>query len=55
MGTASAKAQQLPQTITTAARFFGQDQRLYLKVDQNQCIGLLKVGHRKLFIRTENG
>ena len=33
MGTASSKAQQLPQTITTAGRFFGADQRLYLKVD----------------------
>lgn len=57
MGTASSKAQQLPQTITSSMRFFGQEQRLYLKVDKaaNAVIGLLKVGFRKLFIRSENG
>ena len=57
MGTASSKAQQLPQTITTSIRFFGSDQRIYFKVDKNAnaVIGLLKVGSRKLFIRSENG
>ena len=55
MGAASAKAQGLPQIITTAVRFFGSDNRLYLKVESNQVIGLIKVGARKLFIRSENG
>ena len=57
MGAASSKAQQLPQTITTALRFFGNDQRLYFKVDKqaNAVIGLLKVGSRKLFITSESG
>ena len=38
-------------------RFFGQDQRLYFRVDKqsNAVIGLLKVGPRKLFITNERG
>ena len=57
MGAASSTAQQLPQTITSALRFFGTEQRLYFKVDKtaNAVIGLLKVGSRKLFIRGDNG
>ena len=58
MGEASSKAQQLPQTITSAQRFFGTDQRLYMLADKsasNKVIGLLKVGPRKLFIRMANG
>ena len=55
MGTASSKAQGLPQTITTANKFFSTQERLYLKVEGNQVIGLIKVGTRKLFIRTDNG
>jgi alpha-tubulin N-acetyltransferase 1 len=51
MGTASAKAQALKQVITTFDKFVGTDNRIYLKVDGNKVLGLLKVGERNLFYR----
>jgi alpha-tubulin N-acetyltransferase 1 len=55
MGEASSKAQGLPSIITTATRLFTSDNRLYLKVEGNKVIGLLKVGKKNLFIRNESG
>ena len=56
MGSASAKAQALPAVITTGSRLFTSgDNRLYLKAEGNKCMGLLKVGVKKLFIRNEIG
>jgi len=55
MGEASSKAQQLPQTITTMARFGGTSQRLYLKVCDNKVEGLLKVGEKNIFYRDPAG
>jgi alpha-tubulin N-acetyltransferase 1 len=57
MGYASQKAQGLPAAITTAGKFFGAQQKLFLKVDceSSQVLGLLKVGEKKLFYRNEGG
>lgn len=42
--------------ITTFAKFSSateqQDQTMYLKVEGKKAIGFIKIGHRKLFIRT---
>lgn len=56
MGQLSAKAQGLPGPITSLSKLVGNpDQRLYLYVDENRAIGLLKVGVKKLFIRNAGG
>eukprot|EP00347_Sterkiella_histriomuscorum_P016900 403351420 len=56
MGSASAKAQKLGCSITTAQKFFASDDnKLYLMVEGRQCLGLLKIGKRNLFIRNESG
>ncbi|CDW81278.1 alpha-tubulin n-acetyltransferase [Stylonychia lemnae] len=56
MGEASSKAQGLGAVITTAQKFFSAEgQKLYLKVDNNQVQGLLKVGVKNLFIRSALG
>lgn len=55
MGAASSKAQALPSIITSAARLFTSDNRLYLRAEGKTVIGLLKVGLKKLFIRNEYG
>lgn len=44
------QAQGLKGTITTAAKFFSSDHKLYLKIDYNSVIGLLKIGTKTLFI-----
>lgn len=53
MGEASSKSQGLPSIITSASRMFTSDNRLYLRVEGNKVIGLIKVGKKKLFIRNE--
>lgn len=57
MGYASARAQRLPSVITTSDRFFSStsDQELFMQVEGMTCQGLLKIGSKKLFIRTESG
>jgi len=55
MGVASAKAQRLPQTITSSQKFFNSDNRLYIKAAGNKVYGILRVGKRNLFIRNEIG
>jgi hypothetical protein len=49
LGERSAAAQKLKQVITTPPKFYGSDQRLYLKVSGNKALGFVKVGERKLF------
>lgn len=51
MGNASAKAQSLKQVITTFEKFVGSDNRIYMKIDGNRVLGLLKVGEKNLFHR----
>jgi len=51
MGEASAKAQGLPQVITTVSKMCSQEHTAYFKADGKKCIGFIKVGYKKLFIR----
>lgn len=55
IGDASAKAQNLPVSVTTSLKFFAGEDRLYLLVNGFQTLGMLKTGHRRLFIRDEIG
>ena len=55
MGEGSARAQKLPQVITTSSKLFSSDNRLYVKAYDKQVIGILKVGKRNLFIRGDSG
>eukprot|EP00002_Diphylleia_rotans_P001806 TRINITY_DN11040_c0_g1_i1.p1 TRINITY_DN11040_c0_g1~~TRINITY_DN11040_c0_g1_i1.p1 ORF type:complete len:299 (-),score=50.75 TRINITY_DN11040_c0_g1_i1:1044-1940(-) len=56
MGIASAKAQNLPQVITSTSKLASSDHRLYVAVSPPRAVsGILKVGHKKLFIRGESG
>jgi hypothetical protein len=51
LGEASAKAQQLPQVITTTAKTLYSDHNVYVYSENSKVIGLLKVGKKKLFYR----
>ena len=55
MGSASSRAQRLGGTITSAAKFFGSDNKLYMMAEGSKVIGLLKVGKRNLFHRDDHG
>ncbi|CAD8125994.1 unnamed protein product [Paramecium sonneborni] len=55
MGEASAKAQNLKQVITSPLRFYQSDQKLYIKSEGKQCLGMLKVGRKNLFHRDLSG
>lgn len=58
MGKASAVAQELHTIITNAERLrTSEGQRVYVLTDfeSNQVVGLLKVGHKKLFIFDDKG
>jgi len=55
MGEASAKAQRLPSVITTSSKLFTSDNKLYISAFENKVIGIVKVGKRNLFIRSETG
>eukprot|EP01112_Ceratiomyxa_fruticulosa_P011117 TRINITY_DN2992_c0_g1_i3.p1 TRINITY_DN2992_c0_g1~~TRINITY_DN2992_c0_g1_i3.p1 ORF type:complete len:692 (+),score=131.29 TRINITY_DN2992_c0_g1_i3:210-2285(+) len=55
MGNASGKAQGLPQNVTSYHKLLASDHKLYIFRENNTCIGILKVGPKKLFIRTELG
>jgi hypothetical protein len=44
LGERSAKSQGLKQIITTSTKFFGSEQRIYLKVIENKAVGFVKVG-----------
>ena len=49
LGERSAVSQKLKQTITTNAKFYGSEHRIYLKVVGNKALGFIKVGEKKLF------
>jgi hypothetical protein len=51
LGDASAKAQKLPQVITTTAKTMYSDHNCYVYADGTKVIGLIKVGKKKLFYR----
>jgi len=55
MGEASARAQRLPQVITTSSKLFSSDNRLYVRAQGNKVIGIVKVGKRNLFINGATG
>ncbi|CAK67726.1 unnamed protein product (macronuclear) [Paramecium tetraurelia] len=55
MGEASAKAQNLKQVITSPSRFYQTDQKLYIKSEGKQCLGILKIGKKNLFHRDLSG
>lgn len=44
LGERSAVSQKLKQVITTSIKFFGTDQRIYIKVNGNKALGFVKVG-----------
>ncbi|XP_010788278.1 alpha-tubulin N-acetyltransferase 1-like, partial [Notothenia coriiceps] len=56
LGRASAKAQQLPASITSASKLQSQKHQLYLLKDRESnggrgvVVGFLKVGYKKLFL-----
>ena len=49
LGERSAISQKLKQIITTPSKFYGTDQRMYIKVAGNKALGFVKVGEKKLF------
>lgn len=49
LGERSAISQKLKQIITTTTKFYGTDQRIYIKVAGNKALGFIKVGEKKLF------
>ncbi|OMJ91521.1 hypothetical protein SteCoe_5891 [Stentor coeruleus] len=56
MGRESSRAQGLRSIITTAVRFFSSsDNKIYLKIEGQKVVGILKTGVRKLFYTNEIG
>lgn len=55
LGDVSAKEQGLPAPVTTSLRFFSSDERLYILAAGFKVVGMIKVGHKKLFVRDEVG
>ena len=56
IGQASARAQALPQVITTYIKFCTSgDNKIYIKAQGKKVIGFIKTGRRNLFIRNEIG
>lgn len=51
MGDASALAQGLHGAITTASSLKASDYILYIKVRENWCLGIIKVGYKNLYVR----
>lgn len=49
LGERSAVSQKLKQVITTTTKFYGTDQRIYIKIVANKAFGFVKVGEKKLF------
>ena len=55
LGEASALAQGLPTIITTVSKILVNDHTLFLMGHGTRAIALLKIGKKKLFIRSDNG
>jgi hypothetical protein len=49
LGERSAVSQKLKQVITTPAKFYGTDHRIYIKVAGTKALGFVKVGEKRLF------
>ena len=49
------KAQKLPSTITTLGKLQANGHIIFVKSESNACIGFLKVGYKKLFVRGRGG
>jgi alpha-tubulin N-acetyltransferase 1 len=49
------QAQKLPSVITTFGKVCANCHTLYIKAEGNKCIGILKTGVKKLFIRDRTG
>lgn len=45
----------MPHAITSLGKLSANGHRLYLKVAGNSCIGMIKVGTKKLFVRNKSG
>jgi len=45
----------LPSVITTLAKLTANDHTIFFKVEENKCIGFIKVGKKNLFIRNRSG
>lgn len=55
MGHASGKAQKLPSTITTLGKLQANGHIIFFKSQGTRCIGFIKVGYKKLFVRGRGG
>jgi len=55
MGRASSKAQSLAHAITSTGKLISNAYKIYIKCDGNKCIGILKVGTKKLFVQNRIG
>lgn len=55
MGEASAKAQKLGANITTLSKVQAGEHTMYVRAEGNKCIGFIKCGVKKLFIRNTKG
>lgn len=49
MGERSAISQKLKAIITNTIKFYGTDQRIYIKIAGTKALGFVKVGEKKLF------
>ena len=54
-GVASAKAQGLPAPITSTARLRKSQDRVYLAAEGSRCLGMLRVGRKRLFLHDAAG
>ena len=54
IGQMSSIAQELKSTITTTDKFLAViDQKIFMKINESQILGFLKIGYKKLFIRNK--
>ena len=45
----------MPSTITTLGKLKANGHIIFVKSEGNRCIGFLKVGYKKLFVRGRGG
>ena len=45
----------MPHPITSLGKVAANGHTLYIKADGNKCVGILKVGRKKLFVRNRSG
>lgn len=49
------QAQGLPHPITSLGKMTANNHTLYIKALSNKCIGILKIGYKRLFVRNRSG